>query len=62
MEAEYKANKWPFFASVELRYMFGEECVNDLKQLISEGKARKRSGINGTLIELIKDTYTLKQI
>jgi len=61
MEAEYELKKWPYFKSVTLRYLFGNECVEDLKQLIEEGKARKVSGINGTLIELIKDTHTLKQ-
>ena len=61
MKAECEAGKWPFFYSIELRCMFGNECIEDLKQLIKERKARKRSGMNGTLIEFIKDTHTLKQ-
>lgn len=54
MSKEYKAKKWPYFGSKQLRFMFGNDCVKDLQKLIDRGRARKESGFNGTLIELLK--------
>jgi hypothetical protein len=53
LEESYKITKWNFFHVIEVKNKFGE-CSDELNRLFREGKIRKRPGINGDLIELVK--------
>ena len=54
LQSEYKKNPFPFFTKVELINMFGPGSKDELNQLKQDGSIRKRMGINGDLVELLK--------
>ncbi len=54
LQSEYKKNPFPFFTKVELINMFGKDSKDELNQLKRDGSIRKRKGINGDLVELLK--------
>lgn len=53
MLSEYHKTKFNYFYLVELTNRFGN-IRNELNSLFQSGYIAKRTGINGTLIELIK--------
>ena len=50
---KYLQTKWPFIYALEIINKFGEEGRMWLNEMASDGKIRKREGINGNLIEII---------
>ena len=60
LQSEYSKTKWPFFSLTKILNKFGESGRSELNKLAKEGKARKRLGINGYLIELIIENETTK--
>jgi hypothetical protein len=53
LEEYYLNTGWNFLYVIEVKNKFGE-CSDELNRLFREGKVRKRNGMNGDLIELVK--------
>ena len=54
LRSEYSKNPFPFFTVVELKNKFKEGTLDMLNELNKNGFIRKREGINGKLVELLK--------
>jgi hypothetical protein len=53
LREKYLETCWPFFSYRALTFKFGNECIDDLKEMKKAGLINTRGGINGPLIELI---------
>lgn len=54
LQSEYSKNPFPFFTTVEITNRFKEDTQAQLNELRENGFIRRREGINGILIELLK--------
>ncbi len=50
----YQKTKWPYFQVIGLELAFGPTTIKQLNQLRKEGVVKRRTSLNGTLVELIK--------
>jgi len=63
MKKEYSRTKWPYFNSMKIVSMFGEEGRKELNELKENGIIKRRAGANAPLVQLLvtEDGEVIKQ-
>ena len=63
LNQQYKSTKWPYFNSMKIVSMFGEEGRKELNELKENGIIKRRAGANAPLVQLLvtEDGEVIKQ-